>query len=152
MLETKNTKLIDVYEWDTLVSNTYGKIYSLQQQKGCQSKGTIVKLTVPDKNWEEQEMNDKIPEVINGSKMGVKFHVWLNRDRDEPLNPSKEELKKCYYYKGKTEEDEIKWNNDKSNIILFWERNFYPCVQSVANDLYKKKLIKSGDYLIEIDW
>lgn len=98
-------------------------------------------------------MNDRIPEVINDErKMGVKFDVWLNRDPNAPLNPSKEELKRCHYYWGKTEEDEIAWKEDKSHIRMFYERNFYPNIQSVANDLHEKGLIEAGKYVIEIDW
>ena len=97
-------------------------------------------------------MNDEIPEVINGDEMGVKFDVWLKRDPNAPLNPTKEELKNCNYYWGKSEKDEREWKNDKSHIRLFWERNFYPNVQTVANDLYEKGLIEAGNYSIKIDW
>ena len=90
--------MIDVYDWDKFVSDTYGKIYSFQQQNGCQSRG-IVKMTIPDDNWEDEEMNDKIPEIINDEEnMGVKFDVWLNRNPKQPLNPSDVELKACNYF------------------------------------------------------
>lgn len=145
-------KVIAVNDWDNLVSETYGKIYSFQQQGGCQPRG-IVKITIPDNIWEEEEMNERIPEIINdGDNMGVKFDVWLKRDPNDPLNPSNEELNKCNYYWGKTEEDKIKWGEDKGHISLFWERNFYPSLQTVANDLHERGLIEAGDYSIEIDW
>ena len=35
---------------------------------------------------------------------------------------------------------------------LFWERNFYPELQMVANDLHSKGLIDAGEYMINIDW
>jgi hypothetical protein len=70
----------------------------------------------------------------------------INRDPKEPLNPSKEELKECNYYWGESEEDEMKWKQDISHINMFWERNFYPNVQMVANDLHKKGLIEAGEY------
>jgi hypothetical protein len=35
---------------------------------------------------------------------------------------------------------------------IFWERNFYPDVQIIANDLHRKGLIEAGDYTIDIDW
>lgn len=150
MIKIKNVKMIDVNDWDKLVSDTYGKIYSFQQQQGCQPRG-IVKLTIPDDNWEEEEMNDKIPEIINDERnMGVKFDVWLNRDPKAALNPSDDELKECNYYYDTSDRDE--WCKDIGHINLFWERNFYPCLQSVANDLHKKGLIEAGDYSIEIDW
>ena len=146
----KNVKMIDVFDWDKLVSDTYGKKYSFQQQDGCQPRG-IVKITIPDENWEEEEMNDKIPEIINDERnMGVKFDVWLNRDPKETLNPSDDELKSCNYFYDSS--DRKQWCEDVGHINLFWERNFYPCLQSVANDLHKKGLIEAGDYSIEIDW
>ena len=36
--------------------------------------------------------------------------------------------------------------------LQIWERNFYPNIQAVANDLYKKGLLETGDYWIDIDW
>lgn len=150
-MKISNKKIIEVQDWDKLVRETYGKIYSFQQQEGCQSRG-IVWLNIPDETYEE-EMNDFIPEVINHeSKMGVKFDIWLKRDPKEPLNPSKEELKECNYYWGKTEDDEIQWKQDISHINMFWERNFYPNVQTIANNLHKKGLIEAGEYGINIDW
>jgi hypothetical protein len=35
---------------------------------------------------------------------------------------------------------------------MFWDRNFYPNVQMVANDLHKKGLLEAGEYSIRIDW
>ncbi len=147
----KNVKMIDDSDWDELVCKTYGKRYIFQQQYGCQSRG-VVGITIPYESYEE-EMNDRIAEVINNEReMGVKFDVWLKRDPDAPLNPTKEELENCNYYYGKTEEDAKKWKEDKSNIEMFWERNFYPNLQTLANDLHKKGLIEAGEYKIEIDW
>jgi hypothetical protein len=149
----KNVKMIKVNDWDKLVSDTYGRPYSFQQQDGCQGRRTF-HITIPDEYYEDEEMHDKIPEVINDEhEMGVKFDVWLKRDPNEPLNPSKKELKDCNYYCwGKTEEDEKKWKEDKGHIYLFWERNFYPNIQAVANDLHQKGLIEKGSYVINIDW
>ena len=38
------------------------------------------------------------------------------------------------------------------NNQLFWERNFYPNVNMIANDLHSKGLLESGEYIIVIDW
>jgi hypothetical protein len=35
---------------------------------------------------------------------------------------------------------------------IFWERNFYPDVQMIANSLYRMELIEAGTYTIDIDW
>jgi hypothetical protein len=151
MIKSKTVKMIDVSDWDKLVEKTYGRPYSFQQQDGCKGRGTF-NLTVPADESCDDEMNDTIPEIINGGIMGVKFEKWLERDPNEPLNPTKEELTKCSYYWEKTKKDELKWKQDKSHIKLFWERNFYPDVYTVANDLYEKGLIEAGDYVIDIDW
>lgn len=150
MLKFKDTKMITVQDWDNLVSKTYNKPYSFQQQDGCQPRG-IVHIIIPDEDI-HQETNKSIPEVINGEEMCVNFDVWLKRDPEAPLNPSKEELEECNYYWGKTEAEELEWKKDKSNISMFYERNFYPPLQSVANDLHEKGLIEAGEYAIEIDW
>lgn len=149
-IKTKNHKVIELGDWDDLVIETYGRMYSFQQQDGCQGRGNV-KLTIPDTD-NDSEMHDKIPEIINGEIMGVKFATWLERDPKAPLNPSDKELKSCNYYWGKTEQDKTSWKQDESNIRMFYDRNFYPDLQTVANDLHKKGLIEAGEYIIEIDW
>ena len=125
----KNVKMIDVDDWDKLVIATYKRPYKLQQQEGCRGRG-MYRLIIPSDYTEDKEMNDTIPEKINGEIMGVKFNKWLNRDPDK----------------------QIGLETSKWSISLFWERNFYPCTHTVANDLYKKGLIEAGSYIIDIDW
>lgn len=61
--------------------------------------------------------------------MGVSFKAWLERDPN------------------------IKLKGDGAPFTrMWWERNFYPSVEMVANDLYKRGLLKAGEYAIEIDW
>jgi len=126
-MEIKTVKMIDVQEWDNLVRTTYHRPYSFQQQEGCKSRGHF-KFSVPDTYTENDEFHDSIPDIVNGSKMGVKFDVWLSRKPDE--NTFKTD-----------------WENR-----LFWHRNFYPDFYTVVNDLYKKGLIEEGSYTIDIDW
>jgi len=128
MIKVKNVKVIEVSEWDKLVSDTYRKPYSFQQQDGCQSRG-VFHITIPSDYACDDEMNDEIPEVINGRVMGVKFEKWLERDPNQPVD-------------GRAD----------YGIGLWWDRNFYPDIHTVANDLYKKGLIEAGEYSIEIDW
>lgn len=132
MIKYKTEKVIQVRDWDNLVEETYGKIYSFQQQDGCQSRG-VVHLTIPDKWTNDEEMNDEIPFEINGEEMGVKFQVWLDTTVED--------------VNAKFEPESYPGQNS-----LFWERNFYPDLQTVANDLYNKGLIEAGDYTINIDW
>jgi hypothetical protein len=132
MIKTSKKQFIEVQDWDKLVTKTYKRPYCFQQQEGCQDRGNFY-LTVPSKDERDVEMYGSIPEEVNGEKMGVKFAVWLARDPKQPLNGSE----KC---------------KEKWEIELFWHRNFYPDIDTVANDLYKKGLIEKGEYVINIDW
>jgi hypothetical protein len=127
MLKVSNKKLIDIHDWNDLVRKTYGKIYNFQQQRGCQPRG-LFHIPIPSDYTEDEEMNDDVTIVVNGGKKGIKFEKWLEKDS------------KIHNFKNE-------WENE-----LFWERNFYPDIYTVANDLHKKGLIEPGDYIIEIDW
>ena len=127
MIRTRTEKLIDVQDWDNLVIETYGRPYSFQQQDGCKDR-QLVSITVPDECDDFE--NDTVPEIVNGDEMGVSFKAWLARDPKTPL-PDRD---------------------DTFGLTLWWERNFYPDVQMIANDLYVKGLIEAGDYIINIDW
>ena len=129
MIKYKNVKTIEVNDWDKLVIETYGKPYSFQQQEGCKDRGTF-DLTIPPIFFGDESMNDSIPEVVNSDIMGVKFNVWLNRNS----------------------KDQILGQENDWELDLFWERNFYPDIYTLANDLYKKELIEAGEYVINIDW
>lgn len=131
MIKYKNTKIINLFDFDKLVQETYNRPYSFQQQDGCKDRG-IYQFEVPNKWVFEDFENDSLPEVVNGDEMGVSFKAWLERDPKQKLsNP----------------EDQQSWSID-----LWWERNFYPNVDMIIDDLYKKGLIESGEYSIKIDW
>jgi hypothetical protein len=126
-LKVRTVQIIDSFDLDALVKEVYGKPYCFQQQDDCKARGTH-SVTIPDQAYDDEKTS--IPEVINGSKMGVSFAAWLARDPKE-------------------------WNGDPKrtySLDLFWERNFYPDVQMILNDLYDKGLVQAGEYVIEIDW
>jgi len=125
-VKTKNIKMIEVSDWDKLVSETYGKIYSFQQQDGCKSRG-VEFIKIPNDEAFDFE-NASIPEIINDGEIGVSFKSWLARDSSAPLNSTTEELNESGYYWGNTEADETAYKEDKHHIELFWERSFYPHV------------------------
>ena len=131
MLKIQSTQSIDDSDFDNLVRETYGKVYTFQQQDGCKERG-VEYFTVPMDDPYDFE-NDSLPEEVNGREMGVSFAAWLKRDPKHPL---------------KDEED----GGEKWRINMFWERNFYPSLDMVVNDLYNKGLIPAGDYQIVIDW
>lgn len=125
MLKFNTKQIIDCSEWDDLVEETYGRTYCFQQQDGCQPRGTC-HITIPDVDFDYE--NDTVPEKINGDEYGVSFKAWLDRDPKQPFS------------------------NGREDIQLWWQRNFYPELQTVANDLHNKGLIPAGEYVIEIDW
>ena len=127
MIKTKSVKMIDVSDWDSLVQKTYGRIYSFQQQDGCKERG-IFSFSVPDET--EDFEKHTVPEEVNGEEMGVNFKAWRDRDPKQPIKGQKYDFE----------------------LVLWWERNFYPDIQMVANDLHKRGLLEEGDYTINIDW
>lgn len=128
MLKYNAKKVIGVQDWDNLVEETYNKPYSFQQQEGCQERGNVY-ITINKEEVEDEFTNDTLPEEINGEEMGVSFAAWLAKDPKAPVA-------------GRID----------YAISLFWERNFYPSLQVIANDLCRKGLIEEGDYTINIDW
>ena len=129
MISTRTELVIDVSDWDKLVTETYQRPYSFQQQDGCKDRQRV-QLTIPEEAWDYD--NDSVPEIVNGEEMGVSFKAWLGRNPDHRIpNPHS-------------------FGYDGTN--LWWERNFYPDVQMIANDLHAKGLIEAGDYVIDIDW
>jgi len=121
-------KVVEVSDWDSLVEETYGRRYSFQQQNGCQDRG-IYKLVVPTEKAHDCE-RETIKEKVNGPEEGVSFAAWLARDPKQKLDGQ------TYDYQ----------------LSLWWERNFYPSIEMVANDLHAKGLIEAGEYIINIDW
>lgn len=129
-IHTHKVSMIKVNDWDKFVEETYNRPYSFQQQDGCKSRG-IHPLTVPEEDPYDFE-KDTIPEEVNGNTMGVSFKAWLARNPTQKLS---------------SKNDQFDWLRR-----LFWERNFYPDVNMIANDLYNKGLLDAGEYIINIDW
>ena len=129
-INTRTEKVIDVDDWDQLVIDTYGRPYSFQQQDGCKERQRV-KITIPDEAYDYD--NITVPEEVNHEEMGVSFQAWLDRDPKQPLNSPDE------------------WDR-KNGLNMWWERNFYPDVQMIANSLYRTELIEAGEYTIDINW
>ena len=126
-MKTKN--VIEVQEWDALVEKTYGRPYNFQQQDGCQSRGTV-EITVPAEASDYER--ETVPEEVNHETMGVSFKAWLARDPKQKLSDLEAQEDYC--------------------LELWWDRNFYPDLQMVANDLHAKGLLEAGTHTILIDW
>lgn len=123
--------MVSMQEFDDLVEKTYKRPYTFQQQDGCKDRG-IARIDVPVKHPYDYE-NTTIPEEVNGNEMGVSFAAWLARDPKQKLDTTDE------------------WDR-KNGLELFWDRNFYPNIDMVVNDLHAKGLLEAGEYVIEIDW
>jgi len=120
--------MIDENEWSKFVREAYKRPYCFQQQDGCKPRG-IFTFSVPEEADDYE--NDTVPEKVNYEEVrGVSFKAWLERDAKKPL----------------------KYDKSPSSLELWWDRNFYPDIQMVANDLHKKGLLEAGQYTIEIDW
>lgn len=126
MLKISNKQMIDSSDWDEFVCKTYNRPYCLQQQDGCYPNGTSIFMTCP---IEEPYDYDDFEEGANntlGNPMGVSFKSWL---------------------KAKTPEGKSDWVNN-----MFWERNLYPSLEMLVNDLHNKGLLAAGEYVIHITW
>jgi hypothetical protein len=100
--------------------------YCFQQQDGFKDRGYEL-VTVPA----AAPLDFENTEVNSGEEMGVKFEAWLQRDPSQPFE----------------EQEEQPWVID-----MWWERNFYPSLEMVANDLHAKGILPAGEYCILIDW
>jgi hypothetical protein len=121
-------KLIDDSSWSEFVQNVYGKPYCFQQQDGCRSRGVYL-LEVPDNQAEDFESGGE-NEDEDGELMGTSLESWLARDPKEPL-----------------EGQEYDWQ-----LTNWWEKNFYPTIEILANDLHSKGLLEEGEYIINVNW
>lgn len=133
MLKITSIKEIKCNDWDKFITETYGKVYQLQQQDGCKERGTV-ELTIPfDCTLEEKEIGEQgegFQDTLNGFECPVLFSSWLERNPEQVLVNQEENYE----------------------LTLFWQRDFYPQLQMVANDLHAKGLIDAGNYSIKIDW
>lgn len=125
-IKTRTVTVIDEQDFNEFVVKTYGRPYNFQQQDGCKPRGHVT-LTVPD--YADDFENETVPEKVNDPDMGVSFAAWLARDPKQLLD-----------------------GKDLWSTQLWWDRNFYPNVQMVVNDLHAKGLLDAGTYEINIDW
>lgn len=127
----KTKQVIEVQEWNEVVEKTYGRPYNLQQQGGCQDRGEQ-SITVPYRAYNDYYADrDSVPEDVDTEEMGVRFGAWLARHPKQKLSNPDDQENYC--------------------LRLWWERNFYPDLQMVANDLHAKGLLEAGNHTIVID-
>lgn len=131
-IKIETVKKILSYELDDFIRKLYGKPYCFQQQAGCMERGNhYIEIIDPALYKPHSGFPDSVEETINGNDMCVSFKSWLE------TNP-----------------EEHKKRNEWSDALtkLFWQRNFYPCLEDIMQDLCKRGHIEPGEYMIEIDW
>lgn len=128
----KNKKVFDIAEWNELIIQTYGRPYDFGEQEGGRDRG-VFELTVPS-TYDDDYENDKVSEEDGADEdpdeRGVSFKAWLERDPTQKVS-------------GRTRKFELE---------MWWHRQFYPSINTVAFDLYQKGILEPGDYLISINW
>ena len=92
------------------------------QQQDGCKERGVFEFSVPGSTW-DYENNSIESSDSDNDEMGVSFQAWID-----------------------TNHLEMPW------CEMYWERNFYPDVSMIINDLYKKGYIEEGDYCISIDW
>ena len=127
MLKYTLIKQIDDSNLTKVVQKEYGKPYCFQQQDGCQPRGTI-HLSVPAFTYDREEFNS-ITEAIKEDAYGVSFEDWLAADPNDPIF------------------GEEVWERE-----MTFQRNVYPRLEYLINDIHAKGLIEAGEYQILIDW
>jgi hypothetical protein len=127
MIKYTTIKQIDDSNLDNLVQKVYRKPYTFQQQNGCQERCTR-HITVPERIFEDEVFNT-LSEAIEDDAYGVSFEDWLAADPNDPIFGEEE------------------WERE-----MRFQRNVYPPLEYVVNDLHAKGLIEAGEYQILIDW
>lgn len=129
-LRINTVKTILARDWNSFVTEVYGRPYNFQQQDGCRHRGAY-ELSVHneyDPEFDAGYDRDTIKEDVNTTEMCVSLKGWLARNPEQPLPDQR----------------------DNYELKLWWERNFYPDVEVLAQDLYHRNLLPAGEYLILI--
>ncbi len=131
MLKSRLVRLVELRDWNELVVATYGRPYNFQQQRGCMNRGTEELLVEGNYKGEDFFEQTEIPETTNTYEMGVTLEAWLSRDPKQRLS----------------EEENSDWE-----LEMWWERNFYPDIDFLAEDMANRGVLEPGTYVINIDW
>lgn len=160
MLNVKIVKQINESEFSELVRKTYNRPYRLQQTDGCYSRGSFT-LTISSNGCEAYPTTA----MSNGGdgESPVSFQEWIQRDRNEPIPISEKDIEAYEALKNssisnKSFYDPNNESNKKSREVggllntLWWEREFYPDLNELLDDMLSRGLIEEGEYEMEIDW
>lgn len=125
----KAVVMIDEAEFSELVTRTYQRPYRLQQQLGCMPSGTLIEFATPT-TADATFYGD-----VESCQPAVTFNEWLMANPQAPA-PGDDEYTSTKYANLHRE--------------LYWERDFYPPLKDVVNDLHTRGLLPAADYIIYI--
>ena len=119
-------------------------------------------MTTTSLNPDEVNLNGDV--VIDVPKESL-FYAQLNIEDDIRQTEALESVIDDLYYLTESivgasginqtfalEAEQLLPGKNKESTELWWERNFYPDVSMIINDLHSKGLLPAGDYSIDIDW
>lgn len=121
-LATHPRIVIGESDFSRYVSEHYGRPYNLQQQGDMLGQESAVKLTVPD------------PE--DGEWEGMTMPTLVQWQEATPPG----------------DHPEGGYDPNVSRENMRWEREYYPQLEAVANDLHAKGLLDAGEYILFVSW
>lgn len=135
-------------EFSDLVSEVYGRPYRLQQQGDCYAQDSIIEITATEEDYPD----DWVPYEDE-----ITLEKWLSADPNAPIrNPRYDQYRELALQhpgKGYEKLEKDEWEGPGTTTHdLYWEREFYPPLEDLVNDLCKKGKIPAGDYVIHVWW
>ena len=121
MIKSKIKHVISSAAWNKQVSKIYGRPYSIEDQFEF---NRVLEFKVPNRSFDFA--NETVEENEDTKETGVNFKSWITRDPDQKIG------------------------SDPRAFVttLWWYRAFYPDIEVLANDLFKKGLLERGEYVI----
>lgn len=121
MIKSKIKHVISSAAWNKQVSKIYGRPYSIEDQFEF---NRVLGFKVPNRSFDFA--NETVEENEDTKETGVNFKSWIARDPDQKIGSDP-----CAFV-----------------TTLWWYRAFYPDIEVLANDLFKKGLLERGEYVI----
>ena len=137
MISIKSWQVIDEQEFSEMVSELYGRPYSLQQAEEL-GQDSIRQVDSEDEVSEEEQQA---------------FEAWRDRELNNVPNSRYEFYKELHERDPATypllpatlSEGEIGWDT-------WWEREFSPPLQPLINDLCERGKLPRGRYRMHVQW
>lgn len=143
MIKVETWKVINESEFNEVVSKTYGRPYHLQQQGDMLGNDTTHRI----------EVSKDGSEGCSGGS--VSLNEWLAVDPETHKFPDPR-----WETTGKHLPDDHPSKKFYPEFLepgtsyydMHWERDFYPDMDELLDDLLEKGLIEEGTYQINVSW